>query len=412
MPRRLPIHIPQTADELTTGWLTEALRGSASDVGVPDAEVVAFKTGEPGAGVGFSGLTVRVDLTWEPADPALPETVLAKFPTDIANNRGLVESEGTYDREFDFYERFSEGFPTRIPRLLYAVRDPGRAWSSMDRQFRILNRVPDWIARLIGRYSHKMVRPTKRRFAMLLEYVDGARVTPLDEIPPEADLQAILGAQALFHAHWWWSPVLHDEAPFAWRTCSQVPHILNGGYAVHRDPVVAQYPQYLTPSVMRFADWVDANLTAVVDHLNDKMAFLHGDARSDNMLFTGSDSGEASGGGLVLIDFGMVSSGRPAWDVGYLLSSTIPPGPSARSELVRLSADYHARLVAAGVTDHPLEQFHNDVDLCLCVQIHRMILTAAIFVGEGYGDATLAELWMQKIIDQLPEEFPVVGQVD
>ena len=401
MPKRLPIGIPQTVDELTADWLTAALSGSS------DARVVDFTSAEPGAGVGFSGLTARVDLTWEPADPSLPATVLAKFPTDIPINRGLVESEGCYDREFDFYERFSDDFPTRIPRLLHTVRDPGRAWSSMERQFRILNRVPNWVARLIGRYSYKMVRPTKRRFAMLLEYVENARVTPLDQIPPEADLQAILGAQARFHAQWWMSPVLHEEAPFGWRTCSQVPHILNGTYAVHRDAVVAGYPEFLTPAVMRVADWADANLTAIVDHLNEKLAFLHGDARSDNMLFTGAGMGE----GLVLIDFGMVSSGRPAWDVAYLLSSTLPPGPSARSELLRLCANYHANLVAAGVASHSLEQFLNDIDLCLGIQIHRMILTAAIFVGEGYGDGTLAELWMRKVIDQLPEELPVVGEV-
>ncbi|MEE2613350.1 MAG: hypothetical protein VX975_05965, partial [Acidobacteriota bacterium] len=179
MPKRLPIGIPQTAEELTAEWLTWALREST---GAGDARVVAFTTAEPGAGVGVSGLSIRIDLNWEPANPELPDAVLAKFPTDIRTNRGLVESEGCYDREFDFYERFSDDFPIRIPRLLHAVRDPGRAWSSMERQFRILNRAPNWIARLIGRYSHKMARPTKRRFAMLLEYVDGARVTPLDQV--------------------------------------------------------------------------------------------------------------------------------------------------------------------------------------------------------------------------------------
>ena len=400
MPKRLPIDIPQTAEELTAKWLTRALRGSA---GASDARVVDFTTAEPGAGVGVSGLSIRIDLTWEPASPALPDAVLAKFPTGIQTNRGLVESEGCYDREFDFYERFSDDFPIRIPRLLYAVRDPGRAWSSMERQFRVLNRVPNWIARLIGRYTHKMARPTKRRFAMLLEYVDGARVTPLDQVPPEADLQAALGAQARFHAHWWRSPVLREEAPFGWQTCSQVPHIFNGSYAVHRDAVVAEYPERLTADVMRYADWVDANLTAVIDHLNDKMAFLHGDARSDNMLFTDE--------GLVLIDFGMVSSGRPAWDVAYLLSSALPSGPIARSELQRLCRDYHANLVASGVTSHSLGQFFNDIDLCLGVQIHRMVIMAAVFIGEGYGDATLAELWMTKVIDQLPEELPTIGEV-
>ena len=40
-----------------------------------------------------------------------------------------------------------------------------------------------------------------------------------------------------------------------------------------------------------------------------------------------------------------------------------------------------------------------------------MVLMAAVFIGEGYGDATLAELWMTKVIDQLPEELPTIGEV-
>ena len=40
-----------------------------------------------------------------------------------------------------------------------------------------------------------------------------------------------------------------------------------------------------------------------------------------------------------------------------------------------------------------------------------MVLMAAVFIGEGYGDATLTELWMTKVIDQLPEELPTIGEV-
>jgi hypothetical protein len=400
MPKRLPIEIPQTAGELTADWLTEV-------IGIPGARVSDFSTSTPESGVGFAGTSLRVDLTWESDVSDQPATVLIKFPTELSTNRGLVESEGGYDREFDFYELFGDDFPVPIPNLYFSVRDPGRPWSSMARQIRILERVPDWLARFIARHSRKMVRPTKRRFALVIEYIDDARVTPLDQVPPEADLRAVLAAQAQFHAHWWCSPVLCEDIPFGWRTASQVPHILNGTYAVYRDAVVAGYPDLLTPEVMRFADWIDEHLSAAVDHLDEPFALLHGDARSDNMLFTGVHPGE----GLTLIDFGMVSSGRPAWDVAYLLSSTLAPGPTARDTVERLCGAYHADLVTAGVTDHSLEQFRNDVDLVLVLMLHRMMIADAVFEGEGYDGEHLASIWLKKITSQLPEELPVIGQV-
>lgn len=399
MPRRLEAFIPQSAEELTADWLTDAVLPPDG----PPARVVDFEVRRPGTGVGYSGVSVRVGLTWEPADPELPQVVLVKFPTPVATNRGLVESEGGYDREFDFYERFGGSFPVPVPALHYDFRDPGRPWSSYARQFRLLNRSPDWVARLIGRHSRKMVRPTRRRFVLVLGYVENARLTPLDGTPSEADLQTALATQASVHANWWRSPVLREDVPFGWRTATQVPHILNGTYAVHRDAVLGRQSGLVGPTAVDLADWVDDNLTEVVDHLDEPLALLHGDARGDNLLFTDD--------GLTLIDFGMVSSGRPAWDVGYLLSSMLPAGEGSRAEVDRLCADYHHHLVAAGVGDHSWAQFRNDVDLVLVYLLHRMLLADAVFEGEGYGEGDMSTLWLRKLVAQLPEEPPVIGQV-
>ena len=112
MSRHLPIFIPQTADELTAQWLTEAIRSSGLS---GEARVTDFATGPPGAGVGFSGLTLKVELTWDRHEPGAPAVVLLKVPSDNPGNRGLVEAEGGYDREFDFYERFSGDLPIAVP---------------------------------------------------------------------------------------------------------------------------------------------------------------------------------------------------------------------------------------------------------------------------------------------------------
>jgi len=401
VPRRLPVEIPQSPDAITDAWLTGVLRPSC---GLTGSTVVGHSCHAPEAGVGFSSNAIRVDLTWDAAageDP--PRRVLVKVPTTNRSNRGLVESEGGYDREYQFYERFADDFPVRIPRRLYAAQDPGRSWRSMARQFRFANTVPGFAARFIGRYSRTFARPTRRRVVMVLEYVDNARLTPLDATPTESDLVEVLAAQARIHAAHWRSPLLRDDEPFGWRTGTQVPNILQGTYAVFRDRVVAERSHLLTPDVMALADWIDANLVAAVDHLDEPLALLHGDARSDNMLFDDN--------GLVMIDFGLISSGRPGWDVGYLLSGTLADGPEVAAQRDRLIAGYHTRLVAAGVTDHSLAQLRNDVDVTVLWMLHRMILTAAVFEGSGYGEVDLSDLWLAKIRALLPGSPPVLGDV-
>ena len=396
MSKHLPIFIPQTADELTAQWLTEAIRSSGLS---GEARVTDFATGPPGAGVGFSGLTLKVELTWDRHEPGAPAVVLLKVPSDNPGNRGLVEAEGGYDREFDFYERFSGDLPIAVPRLVHAVRDPGPTASARRRQFRLVDGLPRPATKFIGRHARRLVRPTKRRYALLLEYVERARVTTAEEIPPPGDLSAILESLARMHAHLWRQPVLGDVAVVEWRTVSQMPNLMHGLYRAHRDDVVARMPDVFTDDLMRFADWFGDRIVSLTDHLNEPLALLHGDSRTDNMLFTDDD--------LVLIDFGMFGSGRPACDVAYLLSQTIPKGSGARAEFQGLCREYHAVLVASGVADHPLEEFLNDADIVLALQAYRLLLIESSFEAD-YGGVSLSEVWGTRLLALLPDQLPVV----
>jgi hypothetical protein len=89
----------------------------------------------------------------------------------------------------------------------------------------------------------------------------------------------------------------------------------------------------------------------------------------------------------------------------------LAPGEGSRAEVDRLCADYHHHLVAAGVDDHSWAQFRNDVDLVLVYLLHRMLLADAVFEGEGYGEDDMSTLWLRKLVAQLPEEPPVIGEV-
>ena len=62
MSKRLPIRIPQSVEEIDAAWLTHAVRSAGL---VDAANVVGFRTGSPGSGVGFQGQTIRVSLDWD-----------------------------------------------------------------------------------------------------------------------------------------------------------------------------------------------------------------------------------------------------------------------------------------------------------------------------------------------------------
>ncbi|HIE68068.1 MAG TPA: aminoglycoside phosphotransferase family protein [Acidimicrobiia bacterium] len=394
MPRRLPIRIPQSVEEIDAAWLTHAIRSAGL---IEAANVVGFRAGSPGSGVGFQGQTIRISLDWDIEESDTPDAVLVKFPTDNVGNRGLAEAEGSYDREFDFYERLSGDFPIRVPRLIHAVRDPGPSPAARRRREGLVDGLPAPVVKFIGRHARKLVRPSKRRYALVMEYIPDARITTAADLPPAEDLSAILRTLAEMHAHFWGDSRLADDSVFEWSMVTQMPNVMHGLYRAWRDEVVEREPGVFTDELMRHADWVGDHIVDLAAHLNEPLSIRHGDCRTDNMLFTDD--------GLVMIDFGAAGSGRPAGDVAYLLSEAIPPGPGARATFLRLCREYHDRLVAAGVTDHPLDEFLNDCDIVLAVQAYRVVLIEAAFEADYEGES-LSHLWGPRVRSLLADGLP------
>ena len=394
MSRRLPVRIPQSVEEIDAAWLTHAIRSAGL---IEAANVVGFRAGSPGSGVGFQGQTIRISLDWDIEESDAPDAVLVKFPTDNVGNRGLAEAEGSYDREFDFYERLSGDFPIRVPRLIHAVRDPGPSPAARRRREGLVDGLPAPVVKFIGRHARKLVRPSKRRYALVMEYIPDARITTAADLPPAEDLSAILRTLAEMHAHFWGDSRLADDSVFEWSMVTQMPNVMHGLYRAWRDEVVEREPGVFTDELMRHADWVGDHIVDLAAHLNEPLSIRHGDCRTDNMLFTDD--------GLVMIDFGVAGSGRPAGDVAYLLSEAIPPGPGARATFLRLCREYHDRLVAAGVTDHPLDEFLNDCDIVLAVQAYRVVLIEAAFEADYEGES-LSHLWGPRVRSLLADGLP------
>ncbi|GJM37981.1 MAG: hypothetical protein DHS20C19_13480 [Acidimicrobiales bacterium] len=399
--RGLAEFIPQRPEQLTNEWLTATL-GNGS------ARVTGFTTDAPGSGVGFSGITTKVTIEWDRDDDALPREIVAKFPTDSAH-RGVTEGEGAYEREIWFYQGLGADMPLRIPRCHYAEMDPGPDLEKRRKSARLVNRMPAPIARFIARRVNKLIRPTKRRYVVLMEYIAGARVTPLDQTVPRDDIEAILRALARMHAAFWRDPRLSTDPATSYDTASQNYTFLRAGYDLWVDETFERTPA-LQDSHRRVMDWTQEHLPAVLERLNEPYTLLHGDARTDNMLFL--DDGD-----LVMIDFGTTSSGPPAWDVGYALSAALEPGADARAQLDELTDVYHAALVAEGVTEYSRETLGNDIDVVLGFLGHRQVLTAMVMKGgydtAGAGEETnIGDVWMRRIIDLLPPDQPTLEATD
>ena len=392
--------IPQTEEEMTVEWLTECFRESGI---ANNASVISFSSKEPESGEGFSGLTLRVDLEWDNFEEGIPKTVLVKFPSTDSKNRALLERDGAYDREFDFYERFSDRFPVKVPKLFYSVRDPISDIESRRKLNKRIELLPNGAAKFLGGNARKFIRPSSRRYALITEFIEGARTTTTENLAPEKDLCEILESLAVIHAHWWRHPLLDDDKEgVAWPVVTHTPKLMNGLYRGSRESVVERNPEIFTPDMLRLTDWFSDNVVNAVSFLNEKMTLLRGDTRTDNMLF--------ADGGLVMVDFGSFSSGRPSCDVANLLSSCIEPGSNSFSVYQQLSDFYFESLVSNGVTEYSRAQHENDMQVCMALQAYLLVLAAAHYEAD-YGESSLVKIWSERLTGLIPSTSPLLEQV-
>ena len=85
--------VPRAIDEVTAGWLSEALR--ADDVARKPMAINAIRVEQIAQDTGFSSLLYRLHLT---GDPGVPSTVIVKLPAQ-SEARWAMDMLGGYRRE-------------------------------------------------------------------------------------------------------------------------------------------------------------------------------------------------------------------------------------------------------------------------------------------------------------------------
>jgi aminoglycoside phosphotransferase (APT) family kinase protein len=83
---------------------------------------------------------------------------------------------------------------------------------------------------------------------------------------------------------------------------------------------------------------------------------IHGDCRLDNLLFS------PTGDEVVAVDWQTASLGPPLRDVAYFLGTSLER-EARRANEEQLVAEYHAALVASGITDYQAERCWDDYRL-------------------------------------------------
>ena len=134
--------IPDRIEDLTPSWLTGALRerGLLGDGWVRDVKHEVLGVGE-----GFMGVVARLHLYYEGERGIAPLTLIAKLPTDVAQNRIMGEVLGAYWREIHFYEEQADTVPVTTPRLYHAALTPDPRREKQDEILALLDRVPGWL---------------------------------------------------------------------------------------------------------------------------------------------------------------------------------------------------------------------------------------------------------------------------
>ncbi|MFL6062293.1 MAG: phosphotransferase family protein [Marmoricola sp.] len=328
------LEVIDSADALSADWLTRALGQE-----VTGFDVVPVGTGQMGA-------CFRITLQ---GDDALPATALLKLPAADQGTRAMVA--GAYRTEIRFYTDLLPTLGVHTPRLLATteVTEDGR-------------------------------------FALLLQ--DMAPAEQGDQVAgctPEQARDAAVNLAGLHGPRWCDPALLRIEglAPSGPEDAALLAEV----YGPATETFLEQIGERLTPGtieVLRACVGVSAAWSLA---RSERFGPVHGDYRLDNLLFPPAGASDA----VAAIDWQTLSLGLPARDLAYLLGTGLAV-EDRRTHERGLVEEYHADLLAYGVTDYPLELAFEDYRFAMLQGPLVSVFGCAYGARTERGDAMFAAM--------------------
>jgi hypothetical protein len=284
---------PRHLDDVDADWLSRALGAKVADL-----SVTPFGTGNIAA-------TARMEITWADTSGDLPASLVAKVPVADPHRRRSAMAWRCYEIEAAFYATLAPGLQARLPHCYWAGFDPGT-----------------------------------EGYAVLLEDLTGWRAGD-DLAGGDAETaHAVLRELAPVHGAHWGDPSLAD---LPW--LNRYPKGNRGTLSAAQTPALPRLLECggaaLSPESVGLIERFVANADGYESKYSGLgRTIVHGDVRSDNLLF-GSDR-------VCLLDWQTLYLGAAVFDVAYHLAAALPL-EARRTAEESLLRDYHARLVTLGV---------------------------------------------------------------
>jgi thiamine kinase-like enzyme len=314
MPRHQSKFVPKQASDITLAWLETCLQRHRSAL---KAKLIDFST-RPTPKQGLTSTVHILELTFAQQTLAKqnthpnPSHLIAKFSSNHPQAQEALAANRGFQREFDFYQHFSDQSGLSIPFCYWAEYDP-----------------------------------VTNQAGLLLEYIQDTRVTSVYDGHSQ-DIQAVLDQLAPFHARWW-----NQSAKLAVLCQGQESFIV--------EPILAKLDLALTNIRQRYRSEIGETLIALLEQWIKKahrliayeqqkpQTLCHGDLHRDQILFPSKDDGV-----IRIIDWQMASRDSGAYDLAYLPMTGLRPEQRKSCERSMVE-NYHAQLIANGVTDYSLE---------------------------------------------------------
>jgi hypothetical protein len=380
------VYIPASPHDLTPQWITDVMRAAGA---LPTGRVVDLEvTSLTGGGTGFTGDTVRVRISAEGGDD-VPASLIAKFPTTDNQTRGMLEQFDAYAREIRFYRHFAHRMPCRLATYLGAEFDEKGARRTGPVMSKVIDALPDRVQLAITADVTKFMRATNRRYALLIEDL-GADSTVYDmTLPPSRDqLAAALEVLATVHAAFWGDESIIGDEVFRPIVTTTPGLYQTVGRKRCLALALARWEQWLTPDHVALVDESLDRFPDDVARLNQSITLIHGDPRSDNILYR-------TDGQVVFIDWALVGYANPAFDVGYLLSSSLLADQThLRPGLVE---GYEAALAGHGIEFDGAE-LRAGIDSTYRALAVQQLMSIPVLNNETYGPDAMYDLWFPRIL--------------
>ena len=386
MPKIPAPYIPQKGSEFTAEWFSDCLQEQFG------AAVLEVELEIIGTGIGFVGEVYRCHLSWDANRSDLPASMIIKVPSSIPANRGLGEGMQLYEREILAYQELSGEMGLPMPKLFYAVMDDDPTpWLDKVIEF-LFTYLPiggiSWVTVQFLKLAAK--NPQLRRYLLIIEDIVDAR--PPSQVGGGSLDDAIVALTALaeFHAAHWMSEKSVGISSRIW-SMDRLPKVWQASYRRNRDDFLSNFGNLIEDEKIRQLDQAQIDIPKLLKPLGEPpWTLLHGDYRLDNILYRPD-------GSLVVIDYQILSKGRPGWDVGYFITTALTP--EHKDEETVMLEHYHQVLCTAGVSDYPFSTLLEDVRLTKLLLAHRLVGGRDSFDTELQGsDQTFVDVLVQRVV--------------